>query len=253
LNKTAAFAALLSVLIPRATFADTSPALNVPAIPQVVQHVYVHKGTQIDVALPIGVAQTFDAIIDDPRWTMRTVKTGGRYYVTFKAGGIMPGPDLAIIPTSEGNLHLALSSGANESTTYAVYFFDPHPRSAPTVRHQAVAQMRNPPSATSPKPLARSCNDPRLDNNYKVKGDKRIDVAAACDDSVHTYVQVNLHRNSPSVVLYKVVAGQDQIVNGPPPEKDDKRIWFTADEIGDKFVLVSDSAKGHIRTEVTHG
>ena len=251
--KAAALSTLL-MLLPLSAAAETSAVIYVPRSDRMIQHLYVHTGTTVDIALPPGESLSSNPIIGDPRWRMVTFASGNVVHIALKPSDVLPQDQLMTIPSSKKALHLLVSAGANSSTTYTVQFFEPAPRPPMNGSHPAAA----PTSVATPTPLPKvgvaSCAAP-LDSRYLLMGDTRIDVAAACDDGHHTYILVGDGRDAPSAVPFRVdVAGhQDHIVNATfePADATHPGQWVL-DGVADRWALVVDSSRGQMRKEIDH-
>ena len=244
----------LLALLPLTAAAETSAVMYVPRSDRIIQHLYVHTGTTVDIALPPGESLSSNPIIGDPRWRMVTFASGNVVHIALKPSDVLPQNQLMTIPSSKKALHLLVSAGTNTSTTYTVQFFEPVPRPPmkdppPTPVPTAVAT-----SIPAPKVAVKSCEAP-FDSRYMLIGDTRINVTAACDDGHHTYILVGDGRDAPSAVPFRVdVAGhQDHIVNATfePADSTHPGQWVL-DGVADRWALVVDSSRGQMRKEIDH-
>jgi hypothetical protein len=171
--------------LPLAAAAETSAVMYVPRSDRMIQHLYVHTGTTVDVALPPGESLTSNPIIGDPRWRMVTFASGNLVHIALKPSDALPTEQLVTIPASKQTLHLLIRAGANESTTYTLRFFEAAPRPVAPARPAPAPSPAPSSKPAAPSEVRVAACAPPLDTHYAVMGDTHIDVRAACDDGHH--------------------------------------------------------------------
>lgn len=241
-TKAVVFGALLVAGAPLASTAATSYVWYEAYSPASFPTLYVHTGGSVDIQLEHGDVLQSEAIIGDARWVMTSVTADNTPHIIVKASTALPDAQLLVIPTSRHEYHVLLRSGAGETSTYTVVFFDRAPKSLPT------------PAPTPRAVTIKSCAPP-LDTRYRVSGDPRIRVDAVCDDGVRTYIL--MRAVAPAAVPYRVDPGghQDQILNPgfepmPAGANGPAVGQWVLDGVYDHLALVADSSRGQIRVNI---
>lgn len=241
------------VAMPLPSSAATTYSRTVPYSPTWFPSVYVHTGASIDVQLEQGDVLLAPALVGDKRWYIMSVTAGpsATPHIVIKPEADISDVQMVTIPTSRHQYHVLLRSGAGETSTYTLVFFDNAPR-----RTVASAEPGSSPTDAR-RPVTINACAPPLYTHYRIHGDARIPVDAVCDDGIRTYVLLRPFR-APAAVPYRVDPGghQDQIVNPTftalTPGANPRVVGeWVLDGVFDSLALVADSSRGQIRTNIT--